>query len=741
MKRTGVDFRLSRGCAFLFSCLMLISVATASEPVELDIPAQPLSSAVQALAAQARISVLYTEGLVGGKHSAGLKGRYLARDALRELLRGSGLAFRFTDAETVVIHDGAQDLPLRDAGEPRYRSSSAGESAALETIRVVSGPIIEETRVDDFSAVSSLVTERQLRDQNAVDLASALRRTPGVQISRFNPVGAFGGREGGGVFIRGMGASRPGGEIKTYIDNVPFYIAVWNHPLLDLLPVNGMGSISVFKGPQPHISGNNFASINLETKRASEDGLQGNARISAGSFGTFIQQLDVTGKSGNVDYMLAQGYARSDGHRDDAEGELKNVMGRIGKQLNPSWHIGASFLYTDNEAKDPGDNRLPAPAVAQEFNTQAGMASASLSHRHGDWSGDLRIFHNRGAVDWLDQPAPEGDTITDFEMSGVRWKEVLSPWRRGVLTAGIDIDWMSGEVDFDRIAPAPRQRLEAPTFRIVSPYVALSHDFDLGRWTLTPSAGVRYYDHSDFDAAATPHAGVSLSSGPLTLFANASRGINYPGLDVVALAAQIPALGLSWRELEAEKLNHLEVGAQLFVGDATRIDVSLFRDELKNRYVFGFPPDVPPPPRFLNLGDYVTRGAELAVTHSFREHWSLFAAVTLMDQSIDDLPYSPKEAATAGVNGHIGPVSIAIDAQYQAKTLVMSRLRNVASTNTEEVGSFAVVNARVSHPVPVLGSAGEVFLAVENLFDRDYGYRPGYPMPGIGAQLGVSASF
>jgi iron complex outermembrane receptor protein len=369
------------------------------------------------------------------------------------------------------------------------------------------------------------------------------------------------------------------------------------------------------------------------------------------------------------------------------------------------------------------------------------MFSASLSHRHGDWSGDLRIFHNSGEARGLYQPGTTGNTITDFEMSGVRWKEALSPWQRGFLTFGIDSDWLSGEVDFDSVAPVPRQHLDTPTFRIVSPFVALSHDFHLGNWTLTPSAGMRYYDHGHLESATTPHAGVSLSSGPVKLFVNAARGINYPGLEAVVLSFNIPALGLSWRDLAPEKLNHLELGAQVFIGDATRVDVSLFRDEFRNRYVFGFPPMISPPPRFLNLGSYTTRGAELAVTRSFGENWSLFAAITLMDQSRDDLPYSPEEAATAGVNGRIGSVSLAVDAQYQARTLVMSRGRAAAASNTEEVGSFAVVNARLSHSLPVLGSAGEVFLAVENLFDRDYAYRPGYPMPGIGAQLGVSASF
>ena len=121
-------------------------------------------------------------------------------------------------------------------------SSNETQSPAvtLSPVVVMSNPIIDRVRIDPFSSTSAVVTESQLRDQNAFDLATALRRTPGVQISRYNPVGAFGGDQGGAVFIRGMGVSRPGSEIKTYIDGIPFYMGVWNHPLLDLLPVNGM---------------------------------------------------------------------------------------------------------------------------------------------------------------------------------------------------------------------------------------------------------------------------------------------------------------------------------------------------------------------------------------------------------------------------------------------------------------------------------------------------------------------
>jgi len=149
---------------------------------------------------------------------------------------------------------------------PAVDANSPSATTLLDAVTVTANPIVEEVRIDAFSSGSAVVTQEQLRDQNAVDLASALRRTPGVQISRYNPVGAFGGDQGGAVFIRGMGVSRPGSEVKTYLDGIPFYMGLWDHPVLDLLPVNGMQSITVYKSPQPHLSGNNFSSIDLQTR-------------------------------------------------------------------------------------------------------------------------------------------------------------------------------------------------------------------------------------------------------------------------------------------------------------------------------------------------------------------------------------------------------------------------------------------------------------------------------------------
>jgi iron complex outermembrane receptor protein len=610
----------------------------------------------------------------------------------------------------------------------------------LSPVVVMSNPIIDSVRVDPFSSTSAVVTESQLRDQNAFDLATALRRTPGVQISRYNPVGAFGGDQGGAVFIRGMGVSRPGSEIKTYIDGVPFYMGVWNHPLLDLLPVNGMQSITVYKSPQPQINGNNFASINLETKRATEEGIQVGGRVSGGYFNTFIEQVDMVGRKGDVDFMLAQGHAQSDGQRLNASGELNNVMGRIGLRLNGNWSVGTSFLYVDNQARDPGDIRLPHPAVAPRYNTSAGMVSVFLSHNHGAWRGDLRVYHSRGEGNWLNDPV-QGTSLTNFEMTGLRWKEEFSLWSGGSIIVGLDSDWITGNVRSIPIG-APQSRFSAPTFRVTSPYVALSQKIEINEnWALVPAIGIRVYDHSQFQTKTSPHAGLSLISARATIFANVSRGINYPGLETPLLASLIPPLGQTWKQLSAEELDHAEIGVKLTPFDATQIDISVFIDQVKNRYIFGFPPNVPPPPQFVNLGTYVMRGTEIAIRQNITPNWTVFGGLTLLDPSIDNLPYTPKRAVTAGINGQIGAIRLTVDTQYQSSVLALNRPRTAGDVNTEKVHSFAIMNARVSYQLPQLGKRGEIFVAMENLLDVSYGYRPGYPMPGRWGQVGISASF
>src|SRR3546814_1632569 len=64
---------------------------TAPAQQQFSIPAGTLREALDALASQSGITVMYSPELVTGKTSRGLSGRFNATEALRRLLTGSGL--------------------------------------------------------------------------------------------------------------------------------------------------------------------------------------------------------------------------------------------------------------------------------------------------------------------------------------------------------------------------------------------------------------------------------------------------------------------------------------------------------------------------------------------------------------------------------------------------------------------------------------------------------------------------
>lgn len=609
-------------------------------------------------------------------------------------------------------------------------------STSPQVVTVTGAPVIEANRSDAFGSLATEVGESQLRDLNALDLSSALRRTPGVAVSRFNPVGSFGGDEGGSVYVRGLGASRPGSEIKTFVDGIPFYMGVWDHSLLDLLPIGGMSSIAVHKAPQPQHYGNTFAAIDLAPRVAKRDGLAGNLRLSAGSFGTLVEQADLAGRFGDLEFSAAQGHAESDGHRAAADGTLDNGLLRGSYRLSPNWRVGALVLSADNSVSDPGEEGLPATRTGTYY-TRGTLSTLSVAHEHGGWRGRLQVYDNSGVGLWNNPTAAV--VRSTFHLSGLRWVEEAQPWQGGELLAGVDVDRMAGAVAFNGYTA-----YDGDTQRLVAPHVAVAQQWALGGgWVAQPSAGLRLYQHSVYGSSSAPHAGLVLSQGEtLALRANAARGLSYPGLGAPLLNAIVsPLAGApdSWRSLRPERMDHVELGARWAPSRESVLDVALFHDQLKDRYVFAFPPVVTPP-ALVSLGAYTVKGTELSWQQQWTAAWSSFAGLTLLNSSLASLPYAPQRSLALGATWKQGAWRISADAQAQSSMLTLNRGRADGATNTAGVSGFAVANLRGAYALPVLGPRGEVFVSVENLLDKRYAYRAGYPMPGRSGQVGLNLS-
>ena len=616
-------------------------------------------------------------------------------------------------------------------------AEDAGEAVQLEEIRVISSPIIEGNLVDAYGSVSTIVTEDQIKHLNAQDIGTALRRTPGVTISRYNPIGSFGGAEGGGIFIRGMGSSRPGSEIKTFIDGVPMFMGVWNHPLLDLLSVDTASAIEIHKSPQPHLFGNAFAAINIVPKKKTTEGFRTQLHLAGGSYDTLIQRAEHAGKTGSTDYYLGQSFRTSKGHRTKSDGEVTNYFARIGRELGENWYTSAFGLYTDNYAWDPGEKGADPMEREGKYGTEALMGAINLAHDYSNARGSIRVYANQGEGQQLSRPDGRPDAIWEFEYYGVRGREELNLWPGGEVVLGFDHDITKGE------GGSRGNMWEGHTQRITSPYVAVNHLLgEKDGFYAIPSAGIRYYKHNRLPSESAPHAGLVLGYQNTQIHAGYARGVIYPGLEVLILSKYVnPMLGDSWRDLEAETLDHYEIGIS-HTWPLLRADLTFFRDEGENRYLIVPPP--PPPPVFANIGEYRIQGVEATVNYMPVADVSLFLASTFLDSDPGDLPYAPDRTYTAGFNWQLlRDLWISMDGQYVSGMHVTSQARREGAVNEAEVSSYYLINGKVSYLLrPRSYNLDiEMFVFGENLTDKSYAYRPGYPMPGINGMAGVTFIF
>lgn len=612
----------------------------------------------------------------------------------------------------------------------------------LPPVVVIGRPILEEQTVRKDGVQVTRIGAQQVRDLNAMDLPSALRRVPGVMISRHNLVGSYGGAEGGAFYIRGMGSARPGASVQAMVDGVPKFVGVWTHPLMDVLSVDHLESIDIYKSPQPVRFGNmSFGAVNLHSKRMLAEGTRTELTTMYGAHETYNAVFNHGGRSGAFDYYVGTALKGTDGHREQAYAGLRNYWGRAGYRFADNWDASLILSAYDNTADDPG--RADAPLLPRgRFNNDNITANLTLSNSHERTRGFLRLYLDDGKMNWQqwDAANQEGfDTNTDYLNRGVRLQQniLISPATE--LTVGMDYDSYGGKAVEVRPNPANTKTMPEKYFFSTAGYASLSHSIALKTGlSLTPSAGFRYNHHTVFENEVAPEAGLVLAGDRWQLFGNFSRGFSYAGVYSLwfyntTWNYQAPA----YQDLDPERVKHYEVGLKVTPVDGLVLDMSVFHDDGENMLRFVAPP--PPPPSFGNVGSFKNTGAEFSVGWSPAGRFSLFGAVTVMNPTPSDMPQAPDYTFSLGANVKlIENLRLSVDMQSVGERWTANdRFGSVFG----KVDAFTVVNTRLDYFLGRLGNTlnrSSLFLAIENLTDTDYEFKPGYPMPGATGYIGLS---
>lgn len=626
--------------------------------------------------------------------------------------------------------------PGSTAGAPADEAASSPAPPVSAKVTVTARPVLEEIRRDPLAGAVTTVGRQQIEDLNAGDPAAALRRVPGLVVSRYNVVGSYGGGDGGAVFARGQGTGRPGSELSFSVDGVPKFVGVWTHPLLDNVSVDLAEEIDVYKGAQPVLLGNMaFATIDVVSRRRREEGFGGRVTGAYGSCATSTLAADASGRTGAFDYLVSASQRQSDGHRDGSDGRTRALFARGGYELGGGWALALTGDFSSGRASDPGVAGAPRPPVTPRFETDDAMGVLTVSREHGGKTGYVKVFVDDGAIDWLQWDAGRSQsfrTLTDWTNWGLKARDAFAVLGRGELTVGFDVDSYGGVSREAR--PAGEIPLGDFRFRNVAPYAAVSYTFG-GRVKVTPSAGVRYNDSKDFGGVWGAQAGVTVSSALGEAHARYARAFNLPGVWAAAFY-QGYGRGDEWRSLEPELMDHYEVGFAPRLGAKATLDVTFFYDDVKDALRFVPPP--PPPPRWANTGAYEARGFEVSLTAEPVPALGLYAGAAFTETTPEAIPFTPRWTVSGGAVATMSVFRLAVDAQWVDER-VAGNLRFPGPLTT--VDAFFLLNGRLTAKLDALVPGLEVFLAGENLTDSAYAYRPGYPMPGASASFGASVRF
>lgn len=226
---------IALGCA----CQMAYAQVTAT--AHFDLPSQSLADSLRAIGSETKTDVLFNPKLVAGMRAPALKADLTAQEAIRRLLKGTGLRYQLLNSATVIVTDrkvpassASEKLPAPSAsGKPPSPSGKlpsqttedgppTGDNAAAQNqtdVAMLQEVVVtaqkREERVHDVPMGVTAITSGELQTQRLLDFADFVTKVPGLTVE--NAIPGF-----DRLTIRGESVDGNGSTVATYLDDVPF---------------------------------------------------------------------------------------------------------------------------------------------------------------------------------------------------------------------------------------------------------------------------------------------------------------------------------------------------------------------------------------------------------------------------------------------------------------------------------------------------------------------------------------
>jgi outer membrane receptor for ferric coprogen and ferric-rhodotorulic acid len=279
-------------CAVLL-CTLFVSLACAAPDTApryaISIRAGlPLDEALQELAHQTGLQILFFSKITTGRSAPELSGDYTIAAAMTRVLEGSGLTFRQVNEHTVEVQQARPHsgwLPRKAQPPPRASDDQLQEVTVIATAEQLVATRVP-TPLQEIPQSISVISSEQIREQNSVDLGDVMTNTPGIGVRQSNSLDVTGYSRAFEVTSYHVDG---GSALKPAINNLNLY-QVGNPDLSEF------DHVEVLRGSDALFSSNSDpgGTVSLVRKRALSTA-SFEMTETLGSWNNYRLELDVTG--------------------------------------------------------------------------------------------------------------------------------------------------------------------------------------------------------------------------------------------------------------------------------------------------------------------------------------------------------------------------------------------------------------------------------------------------------------
>lgn len=605
-------------------------------------------------------------------------------------------------------------------------SASNKADAPVDTLRLPEVEVVAPRKTDVTLTPLTVTTidESTIEKSAQSSLLPVLQnQVPGLFVSErgFAGYGVSGGAAGA-VSIRGVGE---GNKVLFMIDGQPQWAGIFGHSLPDTYVANGVDHVEVVRGPSSLLYGSNAmgGSINIVTKRATEEGLSGRSRAMFGSFTTQKFNTAVSYRKGRFGATAAGQVDRSNGYRSGSEFWLANEYLQLQYKVNEHWQTGSNVNMTQTKANNPGT--IQSPLLSMWTKLFRGTASVFAHNNYRNAQGGVQGYINWGSNHVDDGHAPDKapkDFIfrsTDYNMGFTAFQN-FTPWTGNKLSAGVDfVHWGGHSWNVMKETAEEKSDFTAHENEVAG-YVMMQQGF----WgdILALNAGVRLQHSSQYGNEWVPQAGFILrpAKGSSLKF-SFGKGFRAPNLRELYL--YMPANP----DLKPEYLYNYEVELrQVALDGRLNAGLNLYfidgKDMIQTRPVDGRPKN-------LNVGSFINKGFELDLSYLILKDLLFMTNYSYL-YTTGDVLYAPKNKLYAQIN---------YTPKQWSFTLESSSIWSL-KTGGPEKSNYSLLNIRGAYTIE--GHAPVTLMVkADNLTNKHYEIVYGCPMPGTTIMGGVEIKF